>query len=111
MTTVEMVAAYSRVAAAVRKAARTGVGLSGTDLRVLLAIYGNGGKASHHEARDLMGSGTGTEIRRSSLNLRKQGAITVAGVDGGPSRRGVVTMMALTDRGLALCEETLALAP
>lgn len=96
--------AYNRLKVAMFRVSKRHRPLRETDVRVLMTIYARGEQASHHDVRDDWRR-EGTAVRRSSVVLREYGAITVAGIDGGETRKGVVTMMRLTPLGMRICAE------
>jgi hypothetical protein len=74
-----------------------------TDIRVLASVAAAGGKASHHDVRD---EGIcATQVRRSSMVLRRMGAVEAHSPMGGPAKRGLVTVLSLTDHGWRIAAE------
>lgn len=96
---------YTRLHAAIREEAkRAGVGKLA--VRLALAAHDRGGSATTDElAEDLLE--IDSVIRRGALAVYSKKLATGHGIDGGPRRPGIRSVVELTDAGQAMCARIL----
>jgi hypothetical protein len=78
------------------------VGVKPFCIRVLLAVHERGGEATTLEIEEDL-KADDAAVRRAVLALYSKKLARGCGVDGGPRRPGVRTVVQLTDEGRAVC--------
>lgn len=100
--------AYSRAHSAFNAIALRN-GLTATDIRVLVALRERGGNASTDLLeQDLALHGSG--VRRSGAALVAEDCVIARSVTGGRVKRGVRSLLQLTEEGTQVADDALALA-
>lgn len=96
---------YTRLHAALVSEAREHRLVPAT-VRAVVAVHERGGEATTLEIEKDLGM-DGSAIRREVPAIRLRGLAKVTGIDGGPTRRGVRSLIVLTETGRAMAERVI----